>query len=212
MSEISAVAGAGLDVPPPMMIADHPGLDFLNTVASPRGVRTEWVGGREHLLDWLDVAGLVPKAGALTHFKAKDFDEVAARARWLREEVRPALFEESECRLSPKTTRHFELLNEIMATENRFSQLVFHEGHFEMVSHFRWTHPDEVLLPVADAISDLFCHGDFSLIRKCENPKCSLWFYDRTKSHRRRWCTTTICGNQAKVAAHRARQRDKSPS
>lgn len=212
MSEITGPGGASLDLPPPMMIAEHPGLDFLNTVASPRGVRTEWIGDGAHFLDWLDIAGLVSKADALGRFEAMDFDETAARARWLREEVRPALFEESESRLSPKTARHFKFLNEIMATESRFSELTFHEGHFEMVSRFRWTHPNEVLLPIADAISDLFCHGDFSLVRKCENPKCTLWFYDRTKSHRRRWCTTTICGNQAKVAAHRARQRDKSSS
>jgi predicted RNA-binding Zn ribbon-like protein len=32
-----------------------------------------------------------------------------------------------------------------------------------------------------------------------------MWFYDRTKGHRRRWCTSTGCGNRAKVAAFRAR-------
>nr|WP_254214234.1 CGNR zinc finger domain-containing protein [Burkholderia multivorans] len=32
-----------------------------------------------------------------------------------------------------------------------------------------------------------------------------LWFLDRTKSHRRRWCSKALCGNRQKVAAFRRR-------
>jgi predicted RNA-binding Zn ribbon-like protein len=61
------------------------------------------------------------------------------------------------------------------------------------------------LAPVAEAVADLLADGDFDLVRHCEGNACVLWFYDRTKSHRRRWCTSTGCGNRAKVAAFRAR-------
>src|ERR1700757_3464999 len=61
------------------------------------------------------------------------------------------------------------------------------------------------LAPVAEAVADLLANGDFDLIRRCEGKACVLWFYDRTKGHRRRWCTSTGCGNRAKVAAFRAR-------
>jgi predicted RNA-binding Zn ribbon-like protein len=61
------------------------------------------------------------------------------------------------------------------------------------------------LAPVAEAVADLLADGDFNLIRHCEGNDCVLWFYDRTKGHRRRWCTSTGCGNRAKVAAFRAR-------
>jgi len=61
------------------------------------------------------------------------------------------------------------------------------------------------LAPVAEALADLLADGDFNLIRHCEGSACVLWFYDRTKGHRRRWCTSTGCGNRAKVAAFRAR-------
>jgi predicted RNA-binding Zn ribbon-like protein len=63
------------------------------------------------------------------------------------------------------------------------------------------------LAPVAEAVADLLANGDFDLIRPCESNTCVLWFYDRTKGHRRRWCTSTGCGNRAKVAAFRARAR-----
>jgi predicted RNA-binding Zn ribbon-like protein len=61
------------------------------------------------------------------------------------------------------------------------------------------------LAPVAEAVADLLADGDFDLVRHCEGNACVMWFYDRTKGHRRRWCTSTGCGNRAKVAAFRAR-------
>lgn len=61
------------------------------------------------------------------------------------------------------------------------------------------------LAPVAEAVADLLAEGDFDLVRRCEGKSCTLWFYDRTKGHRRRWCSPTGCGNRAKVAAFRAR-------
>jgi predicted RNA-binding Zn ribbon-like protein len=61
------------------------------------------------------------------------------------------------------------------------------------------------LAPVAEAVADLLANADFDLVRRCEGNACVLWFYDRTKGHRRRWCTSTGCGNRAKVAAFRAR-------
>jgi predicted RNA-binding Zn ribbon-like protein len=64
---------------------------------------------------------------------------------------------------------------------------------------------EEFLAPVAEAVADLLAEGNFDLVRHCEGNACILWFYDRTKGHRRRWCTSTGCGNRAKVAAFRAR-------
>jgi predicted RNA-binding Zn ribbon-like protein len=64
---------------------------------------------------------------------------------------------------------------------------------------------DAFLAPVAESVADLIANGDFDLVRHCEGHDCVMWFYDRTKGHRRRWCTSTGCGNRAKVAAFRAR-------
>jgi predicted RNA-binding Zn ribbon-like protein len=61
------------------------------------------------------------------------------------------------------------------------------------------------LAPVAVSIAELLANGNFDLVRHCEGNACVMWFYDRTKGHRRRWCTSTGCGNRAKVAAFRAR-------
>ncbi len=43
-------------------------------------------------------------------------------------------------------------------------------------------------------------------LKHCDNPECSMVFYDRGKNSRRRWCSTAICGNRDKVANFRARK------
>jgi len=65
---------------------------------------------------------------------------------------------------------------------------------------------EQFLAPIAEAAATLLVEGDFGLIRTCEHPECVLWFYDRTKGHKRRWCSMALCGNRHKVAEFRKRK------
>ncbi|MNH42693.1 CGNR zinc finger [compost metagenome] len=65
---------------------------------------------------------------------------------------------------------------------------------------------EQYLAPLAESAAELMAEGDFDLVRVCEHPDCVLWFYDRTKSHRRRWCSMALCGNRHKVAEFRKRK------
>lgn len=65
---------------------------------------------------------------------------------------------------------------------------------------------EQFLAPIAEAAATLLVEGDFGLVRTCEHPECVLWFYDRTKGHRRRWCSMALCGNRHKVAEFRKRK------
>lgn len=58
---------------------------------------------------------------------------------------------------------------------------------------------------LAEEIAILLAEGNFELVRQCEHPDCVLWFYDRTKSHRRRWCSMAVCGNRYKATQFRKR-------
>lgn len=55
-----------------------------------------------------------------------------------------------------------------------------------------------------DAI-DLFGGPLASRIRVCAAENCGLLLVDTSKSGRRRWCSMEVCGNRAKVRAHRSR-------
>lgn len=67
-----------------------------------------------------------------------------------------------------------------------------------------------LLGPVAEAVAQLLAEGDFTLVKQCEHPDCVLWFYDRTKAHKRRWCSMAVCGNRYKAAQFRKKNSAQS--
>jgi predicted RNA-binding Zn ribbon-like protein len=46
-------------------------------------------------------------------------------------------------------------------------------------------------------------------VRECEGEGCALLFVDTSRSGQRRWCSMLGCGNKAKVAEFRRRQREE---
>jgi predicted RNA-binding Zn ribbon-like protein len=64
--------------------------------------------------------------------------------------------------------------------------------------------------PVASAVAWDFAHFldafEHQRMRHCDNPACTMQFYDVGKNNRRRWCTMSLCGNRDKVAQYRERK------
>src|SRR6266446_2326904 len=115
--------------PPAMFVADAPGLDFLNSIATPVDTPVDWI-----------VAG--PRG-----------------------EKAPLRFQKVR----------------------------------------RWRTPDALLSPIGEALAQFVCTEDFSNVKACEGPVCTLLFADHTRGRARRWCSMALCGNRAKQAAHRHR-------
>ncbi len=188
---------------PAFFIADDLALDFLNSVAGKGDARTDFLSDDEQVLRWLKQAGLPVDRAART-LKAHPAGTLRDAAVALREAGRTLV----ERR---KAGRHGDpaRLNRMLAKGSVYQQLVWKEGAApSRETHRRIEAPEDLLVPLAEAIAELVAAGDYELVRKCENPDCTLWFYDKTKSHRRRWCSMAVCGNRAKVAAFRTRQRD----
>ena len=63
--------------PPAIFVGDAPGLDFLNSIATPVDTPIDWIDDGEGLLNWLEQAELVPTdvleeyAGAGVHRRAR---------------------------------------------------------------------------------------------------------------------------------------------
>ena len=188
---------------PAFFIADHLALDFLNSVAGAAEARTEFLATDGHVLNWLEQAG-VPVEQAARALKAAPPGSLREAAIALREAGRTLVARR-------KAGKHADpaQLNRLLARGGAYQQLVWKPGgQPQRVAHRYIEAPEDLLLPVAEAMAELLEMGDFDLVRACENPDCTLWFYDRTKSHRRRWCSMSVCGNRMKVAAFRARQRE----
>jgi predicted RNA-binding Zn ribbon-like protein len=76
---------------------------------------------------------------------------------------------------------------------------------FTLAQRRRWNAPEALLLPMVEAMARLVCEEDFTHVKACEGPTCTLLFADHTRGHARRWCSMALCGNRAKQAAHRHR-------
>ncbi|HEV2674842.1 MAG TPA: ABATE domain-containing protein [Aliidongia sp.] len=196
--------------PAAFFVGDHLALDFLNSVATAAaGGSTEWLVDGIDLVDWLEQAGAI-EPGVAVLFRLGDrpaLDRVAVQARDLRDWLHGFVRRHEGKALGPDATAELAPLNQLLARDDNYLQIGIdgrgHGPHSHRVR--RWTTADQLLQPLAAAIADLVCHADFRLIRTCEGVACTLVFLDKTKAHGRRWCSMAVCGNRAKVAAHRAR-------
>jgi predicted RNA-binding Zn ribbon-like protein len=197
--------------PPAFFVGDHAALDFLNTIATPEDVPVEWLRSGRDLLDWLERAIMID-ADVATRFRAskeqQEVDRVARRAREFRDWLRGFVTRHMGKALGPGSAKTVGPLNELLAADTSFPMVEAGgaERTLQLRRIRRWATPEELLYPIAHAAADLICTADFRLIHACEGSPCTLLFLDRTKAHGRRWCSMAICGNRAKVAAHRARK------
>lgn len=66
--------------------------------------------------------------------------------------------------------------------------------------------PRLALLPIARSAAEFLAKDDFRRLHRCASPDCVLYFYDTSRTGRRRWCCMELCGNRAKVHAHLQRR------
>ena len=211
--------------PQPFFVGDDLALDFLNSVAAPWGEQIEWLASGDDLIAWLEQAHAAP-ASVLAELRKRvgprSLDAVAAQARELREWFRTFVRDHAGKPLEPRALRELAPLNQLLERDEIYRQIkAAHVGDkakysldadraFHWGNARRWRSPNTLLLPIAEAMGDLVCQKDFTFVRKCEGPTCTLWFVDVSKAHARRWCSMAVCGNRAKAAAHRARARQDS--
>ncbi|HYW30343.1 MAG TPA: ABATE domain-containing protein [Gemmatimonas sp.] len=64
-----------------------------------------------------------------------------------------------------------------------------------------------LMIPIVEAAADSLVGEELPRVRRCADPRCHRVFLDNTKNGLRRWCDMGVCGNRAKAARHRAKER-----
>jgi predicted RNA-binding Zn ribbon-like protein len=199
--------------PPAIFVGDALGLDFLNSIATPVDTAIDWIEDGSGYLSWLEQARLV-SGDVLRDLKTRalpgELDKIADQARSLREWFRGFVRQHKGSPLTAKALAKLEPLNRLLERDESFIRISVRpagQPPFELQAVRRWRIPDALLLPVGEALARLVCREDFSNVKACEGPACTLLFADHTRGHARRWCSMAICGNRAKQAAHRNRLR-----
>ncbi|MFI1913046.1 CGNR zinc finger domain-containing protein [Nocardia sp. NPDC020380] len=199
-------------IDPALLLADVSGLDFLNSIATPVDEPVDWIADGEGLLRWLEQAGMVPRAvldGFRSGTESAALDAVAAEARELREWFRAFVRARKGPLLTGVDLGELDRLNALLRQDDRFDEIAAGGGALELRSNRRWSSPRSLLMPIAEAMAKLVCEEDFTYVKACEGVRCTLMFADHTRGHARRWCSMALCGNRAKVAAHRQRLKDR---
>lgn len=190
-------------------ISGHAALDFLNTSFTPEGEVAETIGSGRAWLEWCVAAQLIDETAAAKLAKRvgmKALDGAAIEARKVREWAKEWL---QQWRERPQSDYREEVavLNKLMARGAFHPRLEERRDGYALTVHASLDDADALLALVANQIARLVAEEQPELIKQCAGEKCSLWFVDRTKAHRRVFCSASACGNRAKVAAYRQRQR-----
>lgn len=182
-------------------LGDHLALDLLNTEARVQGHAFDFWTSPQDVLRWLAQNGITPTG------KQTAPADLLPRGRELRAVVRDLVTAHKQGgRLDIDALNPF--LHPYFTSPHLQRDA---EGHLVMTRVPRGDTTASLLGPVAEAAAVLLAEGDFDLVRQCEHEDCVLWFYDRTKSHKRRWCSMALCGNRHKAAQFRKRSIGPSP-
>ena len=181
------------------MVGDHLAMDLLNTEARADGRAVDhWRDGGD-VLAWLARHGIGTPAAAAADV---DRDALLAQARALRALARRLVVQRKE----EGSAGDIGALNEWLHAHVSAPHLERDgAGNWTLVRAARGTPVAALLGPLAEAVAQLLVEGRFDLVKQCEHPECILWFYDRTKAHKRRWCSMAVCGNRHKAAQFRKR-------
>jgi len=193
---------------PFLFVGNHLCLDFINTQMIVRGNLTDLLRKFGDLMTWLVQAKVVDADQgkvAITRWSAAEQKRVFDAAIALRKALRNMAEDIAARKAIPNST--LTAINQVLSQCPGYRQLAYVNRRVESRFHSDAGESSRLLTPLAEAASDLLCSGNLSLVKKCRNSACILYFYDTTKNHGRNWCSMQLCGNRMKVAAHYRKKR-----
>ena len=173
-------------------------LDFVNIF--PINADLSW----DQLIVFLESARIVtPERGgelrALSHSDPQAAEMLLRKAQRLGSALRMAF--DALLHRQRMLREWIEPVNEILRITEGHDELVFTDHDLEIEFVAREGGLEWLLAAVARSGAEIIAEGTRARLRLCANPHCGLFFYDTSRTHRRRWCSMTLCGNRSKVAA-----------
>lgn len=184
---------------------------FANTLSHTRGRAHDDVPDADALLEWLRAHDLVSGRGRATEAARlrRDPEEAERRLerfrhlRGLLHAMAAAISNEGRAEPGQLTE-----LNHILRHGLHYHQLrIGPDGNRYEVSQVG-DRLDQARAAIASSFAHFVADDAPERLRVCANDGCQDVFVDRSPGGKRRWCDMRTCGNQAKVARHRARARE----
>lgn len=185
------------NLPHAPMLGDHLAMDLLNTEARSGDNVVDYWNSDTDVLRWLRQNEI----SAVVEPRLLAAGELLAQAKALR-----ALSHQLITAFKQHQLQDVSQLNTYLHRYVSAPHLAQDgDGKMTITRLSRGETASSMLGQVAEAVAQLLVEGDVTLVKQCEHPDCILWFYDRTKAHKRRWCSMATCGNRYKAAQFRKR-------
>ena len=189
---------------PSSLIAGRLALDFANSAPFSRE------------LSWNDFVLFLAEANVITGERAtrlrsledsdpQAVDAVRLKMLRLRESVRAVFSARSEKK--PIAKNWVEPINDILRITEGHDELSQQGEHWQLRFIARESGLEWLLAAIARSAAELLVEGPQAPVRRCANPNCRLFFYDASRTRRRRWCSMATCGNRHKVSTFLKRRR-----
>jgi predicted RNA-binding Zn ribbon-like protein len=192
-----------------VFVGNHPCLDFINTELVMNSTPTDLLERFEDLVDWLVKTHTLSKKDAEARSGELRQDhkiQILAQAKTFRTTLRRMVEHIVNDNRVPESA--VTAINQLLRACSGYRELARTRSNaFKEVFIASADSKDAFLASLAIFASDLLRTADLTLIKKCKNPACVLYFYDTTKNHARNWCSMQLCGNREKVAAYFRRKR-----
>lgn len=192
---------------PSPLLAGRLCLDFVNASAAPSAF--SW----EELIHFLGASRIISSERGTQLLALPESDPQAAeglllKARQLNTSLHRIFI--AMHRKQRIASEWAEPVNEILRITEGHDELVCENGAWRIEFIAREGGLDWLLAAVARSAAELVAEGPSARLRLCANPRCGLFFYDNSRTHRRRWCSMAVCGNRNKVAVF-ARKHSSPP-
>ena len=178
-------------------------VDFVN--ATPPNPELSW----ENLIDFLESTSIVSAERGAQLLSLPQSDPQAAEALLLKARRLGSALRKAFAAMLRKqriAREWIDPVNEILRVTEGHDELVGQDSVWKIEFVAREGGLDWLLAAVARSGAEIVAEGARAPLRLCANPQCGLFFYDDSRTHRRRWCSMAICGNRHKVASFARRQ------
>jgi len=185
------------------------GLDFINTLEQERGHPVDALPDLPAALTWLRQHNLLHGDAAVRYTARAAADPALAartleRVRRTRAAMRDLVDATVEHR--PPGREHLAEINRALRTHYVYVLVPAPDG--VSLDHRHEGDPVEgALARLSESIAREVSQGHVERLRTCADESCRWAFFDTSRTGRRRWCDMSTCGNRAKAARHRERQR-----
>jgi len=184
-------------------------IDFLNTDDTQNGFPVDNLPTLDAALTWFVDRGVIHTEGAdRVRAQAAATPPLMARELGRVHSIRSALREVAQAIAEQRAPKSGALdsINRALHARQVIELVPAPDG--VNVDHRHVGDPvDDALARLADPLVIELTAGHPERIKLCASDTCDWIFYDASRTSRRRWCDMSTCGNRAKAARHRARER-----